>query len=220
MFARRFFRDRLEAGQVLAKRLKPLVTGSNAVVLALPRGGVAVGFEVAQALHVDLDIFLVRKLGVPGREEFAMGAIASGGVQVLNHDIIRQLGLAPHVIDRVVAREQQEIERRERVYREGRPPLEVESRTVILVDDGLATGASMLAAAQALRAKRPKRIIVAVPVASRRACLAFQQHVDQTVCAETPEPFSSVGEWYEDFSQTSDAEVKELLRRAAQERVT
>ena len=213
------FRDRIEAGQVLAQRLKGVIRDSNPIVLALPRGGVPVGFEVAKALHSDLDIFLVRKLGVPGHEELAIGAIASGGIRVLNQTLIRELGLTSLVIDSITARERREIERRERLYREHRPPLAVGDRTVILVDDGLATGATMLAAARALRIQRPKRIIVAVPVASREACEEFRRHVDETVCAETPEPFYSVGSWYEDFSQTSDAEVRELLERAAHERV-
>jgi len=213
------FRDRIEAGQVLAQRLKGVIRDSNLIVLALPRGGVPVGFEVAKALHSDLDIFLVRKLGVPGHEELAIGAIASGGIRVLNQTLIRELGLTSLVIDSITARERREIERRERLYREHRPPLAVGDRTVILVDDGLATGATMLAAARALRIQRPKRIIVAVPVASREACEEFRRHVDETVCAETPEPFYSVGSWYEDFSQTSDAEVRELLERAAHERV-
>jgi putative phosphoribosyl transferase len=178
-----------------------------------------VGFEVAQALNADLDIFLVRKLGVPGHEELAMGAIASGGVRVLNYALIQQLGVPPELVDRVTAREQQEIERRERLYREGRPAPEVSQRTVILVDDGLATGATMLAAAQALRAKQPKRIIVAVPVASKEACEEFGKYVDQIICLATPEPFYAVGAWYENFSQTSDDEVRELLERAARQRV-
>lgn len=213
------FRDRIEAGQVLAQRLKGVIRDSNPIVLALPRGGVPVGFEVAKALHSDLDIFLVRKLGVPGHEELAIGAIASGGIRVLNQALIRELGLTSLVIDSITARQRREIERRERLYREDRPPLAVGDRTVILIDDGLATGATMLAAARALRIQRPKRIIVAVPVASREACEEFRRHVDETVCAETPEPFYSVGSWFEDFSQTSDAEVRELLERAAHERV-
>jgi len=219
MYVNPIFRDRIEAGQVLAQRLKGVIRDSNPIVLALPRGGVPVGFEVAKALHSDLDIFLVRKLGVPGHEELAIGAIASGGIRVLNQTLIRELGLTSLVIDSITARERREIERRERLYREHRPPLAVGDRTVILVDDGLATGATMLAAARALRIQRPKRIIVAVPVASREACDEFRRHVDETVCAETPEPFYSVGSWYEDFSQTSDAEVRELLERAAHERV-
>jgi putative phosphoribosyl transferase len=169
-------------------------------------------------LHADLDIFLVRKLGAPGQEELAMGAIASGGVRVLNDALIRHLDVSPTVIDRITAQELREIERRERLYREGRPALPIGNRTAILVDDGLATGASMLAAALGVRAQKPKRIIVAVPVASRDACEEFRRHVDDVICAETPEPFYSVGAWYDDFSQTSDAEVRELLERAVHQR--
>jgi putative phosphoribosyl transferase len=211
------FHDRREAGRVLAKRLTALVRNQDVIVLALPRGGVPVGLEVAQALHADLDIFLVRKLGVPGQEELAMGAIASGGVRVLNHELIRQIGISHDLIERATRREQQEIERRELLYREGRPALPVTGRTVVLVDDGLATGATMLAAVQALRAQKPKRIIVAVPVASPEACDEFRAHVDQMVCAATPEPFYAVGAWYEDFSQTTDDEVRELLDEAARQ---
>src|SRR5437867_2695800 len=161
----RLVRDRMEAGRILAERLKPLVANQNVIVLALPRGGVPVGFEVAQALHADLDVFLVRKLGVPGHEELAMGAIASGGVRVLNHDVVEQLRISPAVIERVMEREKLEIARRERLYREGRHALPVRNRTAILVDDGLATGAPMLAASRALRTQQPERILVAVPVA-------------------------------------------------------
>lgn len=215
MFERPLFRDRREAGRTLGARLRTVIREPHPIVLALPRGGVPVGFEVAQALHADLDIFLVRKLGVPGHEELGMGALASGGIRVLNHNLIEQLGIAPVLIDRVTEQEQQEIERRERVYRQDRPPLPVSQRTVVLVDDGLATGATMLAATRALRAGAPKRIIIAVPVASREACDELREHADQIVCAATPEPFYAVGVWYEDFTQTSDAEVRELLERAA-----
>jgi len=214
------FRDRTEAGRILARRLKALVADSDALVLALPRGGVPVGFEIAQALHADLDVFLVRKLGVPGQEELAMGAIASGGVRVLNEPLIQYLDISPNTIARITAREQHEIERRERAYRDGRPALPIVKRTVMLVDDGLATGASMLAVARAVRAQQPQRIIVAVPVASRDACEEFRRHVDDVICAETPEPFYSVGAWYKDFSQTSDSEVRELLERAVHQRTT
>jgi putative phosphoribosyl transferase len=214
------FRDRVEAGQILARRLKSVVVESDALVLALPRGGVPVGFEIAKRLHADLDVFLVRKLGVPGQEELAMGAIASGGVRVLNEPIIQHLGVSPNVIDRVTARERSEIERREKLYREGRPALPIANRTAILVDDGLATGATMLAAARAVQAKKPKRIIVAVPVASRDACEEFRRLVDDVICADTPEPFYSVGACYEDFWQTSDTDVRQLLERAAHQRVT
>jgi putative phosphoribosyl transferase len=209
------FRDRFEAGRILGQLLADKVKNRNPIVLALPRGGVPVGIEVARTLNAELDVFLVRKLGVPGHEELAMGAIASGGVRVLNHGLIRELGLSSLIIDRITEREQAEIERRERLYREGRPALPVAHRTVILVDDGLATGATMLAAARALRAKEPERIIVAVPVASPETCEEFREEVDEVVCAATPDPFYAVGVWYEDFSQTSDAEVRELLERAA-----
>ena len=213
------FSDRVEAGRVLAGHLRNRFDGQNTIVLALPRGGVPVGFEVAQALNADLDIFIVRKLGVPSHEELAMGAVASGGIRVLNDSVIRHLRIPSAVIDRVTERERQEIANRERLYREGRPALAVAARTVILVDDGLATGATMLAAARAVRAQHPERIVVAVPVASPEACDEFRDHVEQVVCAATPEPFYAVGVWYEDFSQTSDAEVRELLARSIQEHV-
>lgn len=219
MFTSPLFRDRMEAGQVLAQRLQRVVEDPNPIVLALPRGGVPVAFEVAQGLHAELDLFLVRKLGVPGHEELAMGAVASGGVRVLNHALIEQLRITPSEIDRITVLEQHEIERRERLYREGRPALSLAGRTVIIVDDGLATGATMMAAAQALRARQPKRIIVAVPVAAPETYAELRRHVDEIVCLEMPEPFYSVGTWYQDFSQTSDAEVKVLLERAAHERI-
>ena len=184
------------------------------IVLALPRGGVPVGCEVAKWLNAPLDVFIVRKLGVPGHEELAMGAIASGGVRLLNQNVIDMFGIPRDLIEMITAREQRELERQEREYREGRPPLDVEGRTVILVDDGLATGASMHVAVAALRQKKPAHIVVAVPVASQETCSEFDGEVDQVVCALTPEPFWSVGQWYEDFSQVSDDEVRDLLRRA------
>jgi putative phosphoribosyl transferase len=211
------FRNRAEAGRFLADRLKPPVADQNAIVLALPRGGVPVGFEVARVLHADLDVFLVRKLGVPGQEELAMGAIASGGVRVLNDTLIRQLLISQATIDQVTARERQEIDVRERAYRNGKAALPLQGRTVVLVDDGLATGATMLAAARAVRAEQPNQIIVAVPVASRQACDELRHYVDQVICGATPEPFDAVGAWYQDFSQTSDAEVRDLLERASGE---
>jgi predicted phosphoribosyltransferase len=210
------FADRFEAGRVLASRLAEFAHREDVVVLALPRGGVPVGFEVARALHAPLDVFVVRKLGVPGHEELAMGAIASGGVRVLNRRVVETLGISAEEIERIAAEEQRELERREREYRDGRPRLDVRGRTVILVDDGLATGSSMRVAALALRKKEPARIVVAVPVGSRATCEEFESEVDITVCAVTPEPFFGVGQWYADFRQTSDEEVRELLRRAAQ----
>jgi len=220
MYINPLFRDRQDAGRILAKEVSTQFRDPDVIVLAIPRGGVPIGFEVAQYLHADLDIFLVRKLGVPGQEELAMGAIASGGVRVLNHDIINHLQLAPVMIDQVTEGEQLEIERRERIYRDGRPALPIRGRTAVLVDDGLATGATMLAAARAVGALNPKRTVVAVPVASHQACAEFQDHVDEVICTATPEPFYAVGVWYEDFSQTSDAEVRNLLERAAPQSVT
>jgi predicted phosphoribosyltransferase len=215
MLPKPLFRDRNEAGQTLADHLKPIVANQNVLVFALPRGGVPVGFEVAQHFRADLDVFLVRKIGVPGHEELAMGAVASGGVRVLNHSIIETLGIPSNAIDRAIEREEREIARRERLYREGRPPIDPAGRTVVLVDDGLATGATMLAAASALRSKQPAKIIVAVPVASEQAREEIASHVDRIVCIATPEPFCAVGVWYEDFSQTTDEEVRALLERAA-----
>jgi putative phosphoribosyl transferase len=217
MLPKPLFHDRAEAGRALAQRLKPIVRDQNVLVLALPRGGVPVGFEVAQILHADLDVFIVRKLGVPGHEELAMGAIASGGIRVLNYAVIEQLGIPKTVIDRVKQHELQEIRRRENLYREGRPPLSPAGRTVVLVDDGLATGATMLAAVRAVRTQNTEQIIVGVPVASREACDEIGKNADAIVCVATPEPFHAVGVWYEDFSQTSDDEVGELLERAARQ---
>jgi putative phosphoribosyl transferase len=213
--SRPYFRNRIEAGRALAQRLGGTDIGPSPLVLALPRGGVPVGVEIAHALDAELDIFLVRKLGVPGQEELAMGAIASGGIRVLNEGLIKQLHIPEAVIEQVSLQEQQEIERREVLYRNNRPALEIRGRTVLLVDDGLATGATMLAAVRAVRVREPARVIVAVPVASVQACDEFRYHVDDIVCGETPEPFHSVGAWYEDFAQTSDAEVQELLRRVS-----
>ena len=209
------FRDRTEAGRLLAERLVDYANRSDVLVLALPRGGVPVAFEVARALHAPLDVFLVRKLGVPGHEELAMGAIASGGVRVLNEDVVSYLRIAERVIDAVAEREQEELERRERAYRGERTALDLRGRSVILIDDGLATGSTMRAAVVALRQQRPSRLVVAVPVAAESTCSAFRPEVDEIICARTPEPFYAVGLWYEDFSQTTDDEVRELLRRAA-----
>jgi putative phosphoribosyl transferase len=208
------FRNRREAGRALASRLSRYAGRPDVVVLALPRGGVPVAFEVAQALGTPLDVFLVRKLGVPGHEEVAMGAIASGGVRVLNDDVIRLVGIPMSAVEAVAAREGEELRRREMAYRGSRPAAPVADRTVILVDDGLATGASMKAAVAALRRERPASIVVAVPIAAAETCQEFRQEVEDVVCAVTPEPFMAVGAWYEDFSQTTDAEVRQLLDEA------
>jgi putative phosphoribosyl transferase len=205
------FRDRLEAGRRLAEKLSDYAGKPDVVVLALPRGGVPVAAEVARALDAPLDIFLVRKLGLPGQEELAMGAIASGGSQVLNTSLLRRLHVPPETVDAVAMRERCELDRREREYRGSHAPPSVRGRTVILVDDGLATGASMHAAVAALRAQEPSRIVVAVPVGAPSTCEDLRQIADDVVCAETPEPFAAVGQWYDDFSQTTDEEVRQLL---------
>ena len=208
------FTDRRDAGRTLAKQLSAYAGRPDVLVLALPRGGVPVAYEVARALDAPLDVFIVRKLGLPGHEELAIGAIASGGVRVLNEDIVRGLRIPDSVIDAVAQRELRELERRERAYRGDRPAPEAHGRTVILIDDGLATGASMRAAVAALRAQNPAEIIVAVPTAAPETCAALEPEVDKVVCATTPEPFYGVGRWYEDFSQTSDEEVRALLEEA------
>jgi predicted phosphoribosyltransferase len=208
------FRDRIDAGRQLAQHLADFAGRHDVLVLALPRGGVPVAFEVARTLRAPLDVFVVRKLGVPGHEEFAMGAIASGGARVRNDEVVNMLGISESVFDSVAAREATEIVRRERAYRGDRPPPEVGCRTVILVDDGLATGATMLAAIKALRALAPARIIVAVPTGARETCTLLRREVDDVVCASMPEPFQAVGLWYRDFSQTSDDEVRALLAQA------
>ena len=207
------FRDRTEAGRMLAHRLAAYANYPDAMVLALPRGGVPVAFEIAEALNLPLDILVVRKLGVPGHEEFAMGAIASGGARILNQDLIRQLSLSDEIIGHIVAREQRELERRERTYRGQRPELDVRDHIVIIVDDGLATGSSMRAAITALRQKRPTKLIVAVPVGARMTCSELKALADDVICLETPENFSAVGLWYRDFSQVTDEEVNDLLER-------
>jgi len=209
------FHDRRDAGRFLATRLSAYANRPDVLVLALPRGGVPVGAEVARALGAPLDVFLVRKLGVPGHEELAMGAVATGGVRVLNEDVVQALGIPHDVIEAVAAREQQELERRARLYRGDGPPPDVHGRTVILVDDGLATGATMQAAIRALRRQQPARIVVAVPTASAETCEELRAEVDEVVCAVTPEPFYAVGLWYDDFSQTTDDDVRELLARSA-----
>lgn len=207
------FEDRREAGQHLAERLSRYA-GEDILVLGLPRGGVPVAYEVAKKLNAPLDIFTVRKLGVPGHEEYAMGAIASGGVRVLNDEALRELGISAAEVEDAIEEEQEELERRETLYRRDRPAPALEGRTVLLVDDGMATGASMTAALKALRQHNPARVIVAVPAASRTVCEQLEALVDEVVCGITPEPFMAVGVWYEQFEQTTDQEVQELLDRA------
>jgi predicted phosphoribosyltransferase len=209
------FQDRFDAGAALATLLSKYAGRNDVVVLALPRGGVPVGFEVARALGAPLDVFLVRKLGVPGHEELAMGAIASGGVQVLNQDVVEALDVPAERIIAVAAAEEQELARRLRAYRSGMGPPDVKDKIVILVDDGLATGSSMRAAVKALRGLGPARIVVAVPTAAAETCERLATEADEVVCASTPRPFHAVGLSYRDFSQTTDAEVSDLLRRAA-----
>lgn len=210
------FKDRYDAGQALAERLKQYTRRTDVIVLALPRGGVPVGYAVVEDLGVPLDFILVRKLGVPGHEELAMGAIASNGVRVLNEQVVQALKIPPAIIEQVTVEEQRELERRERAYRGDRPPLDVHDKTVILTDDGLATGSTMHAAVQALREKNPARIVVAVPTAPPDVCEEFRRKVDEMICAITPEPFYGVGLWYNNFEQISDAEVRDLLQRAAE----
>jgi putative phosphoribosyl transferase len=207
------YADRTEAGQALAKRLQHYRGNPDVIVLALPRGGVPVASEVARALSAPLDVFIVRKLGVPGHEEYAMGAIASGGVRVMNPDVAG-LRISESAIQAVVEREQRELERRERLYRGDRPPVDLAGRIAILIDDGLATGSTMRAAATAVRQHGPSRIVVAVPVAAAETCDEFRREVDEVICAITPEPFRAVGLWYEDFDQTTDDEVHALLAAA------
>lgn len=205
------YRNRSDAGKRLAARLHIYARRSDVVVLGLPRGGIPVAFEVARKLQLPLDVFVVRKLGVPGHEELAMGAIASGGTRVLNEDVVRSLNISGEIIESVAKRQSEELKRRERLYRGSRPDLDVRDLTVILVDDGLATGATMRAAVQALRRQKPVSIIVAVPAAAPEACEELGEEADDIVCAITPDPFFSVGSWYEDFSQTTDEEVSQLL---------
>ena len=214
----KIYRDRYEAGRELATKLTAYAHRQDVLVLALPRGGVPVGYEVAKALLAPLDVFVVRKLGVPGHEELAMGAIATGGICVIDEEVVHMLHIPKEVIDAVVAKEQLELERREHLYRDDRPPPDVNGCNVILVDDGLATGSTMRAAAEALRQQHPARLIVAVPVAASSACEEFSTEVDEVVCIQTPEPFYGVGYWYEDFSQISDEEVHNLLSQAEQEK--
>jgi putative phosphoribosyl transferase len=206
------FKNRGDAGQYLAERLFRYAGATDAVVLGLPRGGVVVAHEIAEKLRLPLDIFLVRKLGVPGYEELAMGAIASGGIRVMNEEVMRQIRISESEIDAVTRREEMELRRRESAYRGNRPPLDVKGLTVILVDDGLATGATMRAAVTALRRQKPTRIVIAVPTASPDVCDEFRAEVDEILCGITPTPFHAVGAWYEDFSQTTDEEVRQLIK--------
>jgi putative phosphoribosyl transferase len=209
------FADRYEAGAELAKWLKHYAGLDDVVVLALPRGGVPVAFEVAEALGAPLDVFIVRKLGMPGRSEYAIGAIASGGVRVLNQEVVRGARIDPRVVDALTRDELTELQRRERVYRQG-PPLPLQGRIAILVDDGLATGSTMKAAVQAVRHHGPSRIVVAAPVGAASTCSELGTVADEVVCARTPEPFTAVGLWYCDFAQTGDDEVRALLRQRAE----
>lgn len=214
------FRDRSEAGRLLATKLATYSNRPDVLVLALPRGGVTVAFEVARALHAPLDVVAVRKLGVPERKELAMGAIASGGVRILNKDIVQFLNIPEAVIDKVAAHEQQVLQRREHLYRGGRPASTIRGRTVILVDDGIATGATMHAAVAAVKQQQPARIIIAVPTAAPSTCEEFAAEVDEVVSVIRPEPFYAVGLWYENFAQTTDTDVRNLLAQARQEQPT
>jgi predicted phosphoribosyltransferase len=212
------FADRPDAGRYLAGKLAHYAGRANTVVLALPRGGVPVGAEIASALDLPLDVFVVRKLGAPMHEELAVGAIASGGIRFLNEALINRLGISARMIDSITDEERREMERREQLYRAQRPPIQVQGKTVILVDDGLATGASMRAAVQALRHLHPARIVVAVPVGAADTCREFEAEVDEVICSKTPEDFGAVGMWYDDFTQISDQEVAELLNHNAHQR--
>ncbi len=211
------FSNRLEAGCLLAKRLTPYTRDPQVLVLGLPRGGVPVAYEIARTLQVPLDVCLVRKLGVPGHQELAMGAIAPGEVLILNQEVIDQLGITQQAILQVAAREQEELERRDRVFRGDRPLPDIQGKTVILVDDGIATGSTLRAAIATLEQQHPDQIIVAVPVASPDICAQLREVVDRIVCLLTPDPLYSIGLWYEDFSQTSDEEVRTLLAQAARD---
>ncbi len=217
MEGKKIFRDRREAGRVLAEHLKHYAGRPDVLILALPRGGVPVGYEVSRVLGAPLDLFIVRKLGVPGREELAMGAVASGGVRVLNHDVVKALQIPEYVIESVTEKEKEELERREQLYQGGRPSPDVRDRTVILVDDGLATGATMHAAVRAVAQLKPARIVVAVPTAAPETCDEFRADVDEVICAVTPKRFQAVGFWYENFSQITDEEMQELLNLRQEE---
>ena len=212
---RKPFADRADAGRVVARKLMAYAGRDDVIVLALPRGGVPVAFEVAAALDAPLDVFLVRKLGAPGQEELAMGAIASGDVVVVNDEVINALKIPNEALEAKIVSERAELARRESIYRGDRPPLYVKERTVILVDDGLATGSTMRAAVAALRRQQPARIVVAVPIGAASTCAEIGAIADECICAVTPEPFRAVGLWYDDFAQTDDREVSDLLARAA-----
>jgi predicted phosphoribosyltransferase len=205
------FRDRVEAGALLADSLAGYRDRDDVVVLALPRGGVPVAAEIARALHVPFDVFVVRKLGVPGHEELAMGAIASGGVRLVNDEVVEPLGIPASVLDSVARDEQIELERREKLYRGNRAPIGLTGKTVIIVDDGLATGSTMRAAVMAVRQQQPARVIVAVPVGAPETCAGLAREADDVICVRMPDPFVAVGLWYRDFTPTSDQEVRALL---------
>lgn len=215
MHLERPYKNRRDAGVELAEKLRKYAGRSDVIVLALPRGGVPVAYEVAEALDAALDVFLVRKLGLPGHPELAMGAIASGGIRVLNEDVVRWYGVPEAVIDAAARREQAELERREAAYRSGQSPPDLSNKVVTLVDDGLATGSTMRAAVEAVRLHQPARVVVAVPVGSPDTCRELQALADEVVCARTPEPFAAVGQWYLDFTQTTDEEVRALLQEHA-----
>jgi predicted phosphoribosyltransferase len=220
IFVTNIFKDRRDAGQFLARRLTKYRNRDDVVVFGLPRGGVPVAYEVAKALNAPLDIFVVRKLGVPGFKEYAIGAIASGGIRVLNEALVSQLDIPLEVVDEVTAREFTELERQERLYRGARNTLDVTGKTVIIVDDGMATGSTMRAAISALRKRNPKKIVIAVPVGEREVCNSFKHEVDTVaICAMMPEPFNTVGGFYRKFPQTTDAEVQGLLRQALQTKI-
>ena len=220
IFVTNIFKDRRDAGQFLARRLTKYRNRDDVVVFGLPRGGVPVAYEVAKALNAPLDIFVVRKLGVPGFKEYAIGAIASGGIRVLNEALVSQLDIPLEVVDEVTAREFTELERQERLYRGARNSLDVTGKTVIIVDDGMATGSTMRAAISALRKRNPKKIVIAVPVGEREVCNSFKHEVDTVaICAMMPEPFNAVGVFYRNFPQTTDAEVQLLLRQALETKI-
>jgi putative phosphoribosyl transferase len=209
------FIDRRHAGRVLASRLTKYAGRDDVIVLALPRGGAPVAYEVASALGAPMDVFLVRKLGTPGHRELAMGAIASGGVRVVNEDVVQWYGISESSIDRIAREEQEELERRERAYRDDRAAPDLTNKIVIVIDDGLATGSTMRAAAQAVRAHRPARVVIAVPVGAPQTCAELAAIADEVICARMPEPFSAVGQWYLNFAQIDDDEVRQLLLKSS-----